>query len=290
MNNEEIETLSQTENAAPVVAKKSKKTKKPTKKTKAKTTKKTKAKKSSVKELEQSMQNVEEAVSKKKKVKKSKKKTAPVVEENTSNQVEKTTEVAVPETESSSKYDEQVKSLSDTLSSIQSYLEHSLSIMTDTRFESKDLKGIQKTMRPIDKLRMKINDAIFTQGVRGWDDTSKLLSKKHRKQTKKTNMNSGIQKKHPAHPKLAKFMISNSEDYSEGDQVSRVDALKAVAAYVKKNELQIPDDKRKFNVVDDLKELFEDANIDVMGYTQIMGNLKPFFPPAQSATTKASSS
>lgn len=263
------------QNVETVTAKKAKKVKVSAKKSKA--TKKTKKSKKSVKDLEKSMKSVEEATKKKtkkakKKVAKSSKSVVQEVEQVAS--VENAEEVVPPEVpEDDSKLEANLKSIDDSLSNIQSHLELTLKNMSDSKLESKSVKSIHKSMRAINKFCSKISDELVSQSCRRYDEASKLLSKRHRVKKSKPNMNSGIQKPHPAHPKLAKFM-----GVEEGAPVSRVDALKAVAAYVKEHNLQTESDKRRFTVVNELKELF---NVDEMGYTQIMGNLKPFFPPAE---------
>ena len=274
MSNEEI--VNQTNEN--VSTKKTKTKTKKSKSSKAKKTKTTKTKKSStktkktkksVKELESSLDAVEQVVS-----------TPEVVEKVES----VSAEVSVPETDESvedSKYEESIKSIDSSLTSVQSHLEFLLKVITECKLQSKSVKSIHKVLRPIEKIKQKISDELMYQALRRCDESTKLLSKKHRSKNKgKTNMNSGIQKPHPAHAKLAKFM-----GVEEGHPVSIVDALKAVAAYVKEHNLQTDSDKRRFKVVNELHELF---GVDEMGYTQIMGNLKPFFPPAEKSSKKSS--
>ena len=267
MSNEEIVNTVNENASAKKTKSKAKKTKtkksKSTKTAKAKKSTKTKKSKKSVKELEKSLDAVEQVVS-----------TPEVVESHSETTSSEVADVQSSVSADESKYDESIKSIENSMSIVESHIEHMLKTMESTNLTSKDLKQILRRKKGMDKGINKVGFELSTQCLRGWDASNKLLSKKHRTKGKgKTNMNSGIQKPHPAHAKLAKFMGVN-----EGDPVSRVDALKAVAAYVKEHNLQTESDKRRFKVVDELHELF---GVDEMGYTQIMGNLKPFFPPAE---------
>jgi chromatin remodeling complex protein RSC6 len=79
---------------------------------------------------------------------------------------------------------------------------------------------------------------------------------------------------HPAHPLLATFM-----GVDEGAPVSRVQALKAISTYVREHELQVQENRRTFYCKGDLHNLFPDR--ETMGYTDIMREIKPFFPAKQ---------
>ena len=59
------------------------------------------------------------------------------------------------------------------------------------------------------------------------------------------------------------------------------EALKAITNYVKEHQLQVPDHKKTFYLKGDLHTLF--PNSETMGYTDIMREIKTFFPPAQTS-------
>ena len=141
-------------------------------------------------------------------------------------------------------------------------------------FGQKELRLVNKAYKSVLKALQKVSDETLAQSLKRGEELQKLLNKRIRKNKGKSNPNSGIQKKHPAHTLLAEFLGVN-----EGDPVSRVEALKAISAYVKENNLQVPTNKKTFHLKGKLHDLFPDS--ETMGYTEIMKAIKPFFPPAQ---------
>lgn len=149
-----------------------------------------------------------------------------------------------------------------------------LSTVHSSGFGQKELRLVNKAYKSTLKALQKVQDETLAQSLKRGEELQKLLNKRIRKNKGKSNPNSGIQKKHPAHALLAEFLGVN-----EGDPVSRVEALKAISAYVKENNLQVPTNKKTFHLKGKLHDLFPDS--ETMGYTEIMKAIKPFFPPAQ---------
>lgn len=143
-------------------------------------------------------------------------------------------------------------------------------------FGQKELRLVSKAYKACLKALQKVQDETLVQSLKRGEELQKLLNKRIRKNKGKSNPNSGIQKKHPAHPMLAAFL-----SVDEGSPVSRVEALKAITNYVKEHQLQVPDHKKTFYLKGDLHTLF--PNSETMGYTDIMREIKTFFPPAQTS-------
>ena len=141
-------------------------------------------------------------------------------------------------------------------------------------FGNKELRVVGRTYKNTLKVLTRVQDELLSIALKRGDDAQRQLNKRVRKHRGKSNPNSGIQKMHPAHPLLATFM---GED--EGAPVSRVQALKAISTYVREHELQVVENRRTFYCKGDLHNLFPER--ETMGYTDIMREIKPFFPAKQ---------
>ena len=129
------------------------------------------------------------------------------------------------------------------------------------------LKDVDKKYKLIQKNVLKFNNLIHGEYYR----LITTVIKTKKKKMKRSNKNSGLQKKHLVDKKLLSFM-----NLEEGELVSRVDALRSISLYVKEHELQIPDRRVSFSIEGDLKILF--PHLKELKYTQIMGELRNFFP------------
>lgn len=141
-------------------------------------------------------------------------------------------------------------------------------------FGNKELRVVGRTYKNTLKVLTRVQDELLSIALKRGDDAQRQLNKRVRKHRGKSNPNSGIQKMHPAHPLLATFM-----GVDEGAPVSRVQALKAISTYVREHELQVVENRRTFYCKGDLHNLFPDR--ETMGYTDIMREIKPFFPAKQ---------
>jgi len=171
---------------------------------------------------------------------------------------------------------EHLDSVTSAFNQITSLSSTAFSTIHSAGFGQKELRLVSKAYKACLKALQKVQDETLVQSLKRGEELQKLLNKRIRKNKGKSNPNSGIQKKHPAHPMLAAFL-----NIDEGSPVSRVEALKAITNYVKEHQLQVPDHKKTFYLKGDLHTLF--PNSETMGYTDIMREIKTFFPPAQSS-------
>ena len=197
----------------------------------------------------------------------------PVVEETQP----ETVAVESAEEEGPSELDMKLHAVTHALSDASALVETALEVLHGAGFTQKELKAVGKEHKSLNKVLQKLQDQLFQSSLKKTDELQRLLNKKTRRNKGKSNPNSGIQKQHPCHARLAEFM-----NVDEGHPVSRVEALQAISKYVSENDLQVPEKKRTFYLKGDLVELFPDWEEQAMGYTQIMGAIKPFFPPAAS--------
>lgn len=181
---------------------------------------------------------------------------------------------ATPETTSES--NEHFDTVTSAFQQITSLSSTAFTTIHSAGFGQKELRLVSKAYKACLKALQKVQDETLVQSLKRGEELQKLLNKRIRKNKGKSNPNSGIQKKHPAHPMLAAFL-----SVDEGSPVSRVEALKAITNYVKEHQLQVPDHKKTFYLKGDLHTLF--PNSETMGYTDIMREIKTFFPPAQSS-------
>lgn len=186
----------------------------------------------------------------------------------------KSTKSSTPEVTSES--NEHFDSVTSAFNEIASLSSTAFSTIHSAGFGQKELRLVSKAYKACLKALQKVQDETLVQSLKRGEELQKLLNKRIRKNKGKSNPNSGIQKKHPAHPMLAAFL-----SVDEGSPVSRVEALKAITNYVKEHQLQVPDHKKTFYLKGDLHTLF--PNSETMGYTDIMREIKTFFPPAQSS-------
>ena len=200
---------------------------------------------------------------------------APTVTQTATPTVTATTATTTPEVVQES--NEHVDTVTSAFTQITSLSSTAFSTIHSAGFGQKELRLVSKAYRTCLKALQKVQDETLVQSLKRGEELQKLLNKRIRKNKGKSNPNSGIQKKHPAHPLLASFL-----SVDEGSPVSRVEALKAITNYVKEHQLQVPDNKKTFYLKGDLHTLF--PNSETMGYTDIMREIKTFFPPAQ--TTK----
>lgn len=196
----------------------------------------------------------------------------PVVEETQQETVE-----VVSEDEGSTELEQKLQAVTQALSDASALVQTALEVLHGAGFTQRELKVVGKENKSLSKVQQKLQDQIFQLSLKKTEELQRLLNKKTRRNKGKSNPNSGIQKQHPCHARLAEFM-----GVDEGHPVSRVEALQAISKYVSENDLQVPEKKRTFYLKDDLEVLFPDWEEDAMGYTQIMGAIKPFFPPAAS--------
>ena len=173
-----------------------------------------------------------------------------------------------------SEFSQQLQSVGNDFSEMSKLLTNVLNTVHSTGFGQRELRLVHKSCKNMFKLVNKVQDEVLTQSLKKNEELQKTITKRNRKNKGKSNPNSGIQKKHPAHDKLAEFLGVDA-----GCPVSRVEALKAVSAYVRDNNLQVETNKKTFHLKGKLSSLF--PNTEVMGYTEIMKAIKPFFPPAQ---------
>ena len=199
----------------------------------------------------------------------------PAVTQTATPTVTATTATTTPEVVQES--NEHVDTVTSAFTQITSLSSTAFSTIHSAGFGQKELRLVSKAYRTCLKALQKVQDETLVQSLKRGEELQKLLNKRIRKNKGKSNPNSGIQKKHPAHPLLASFL-----SVDEGSPVSRVEALKAITNYVKEHQLQVPDNKKTFHLKGDLHTLF--PNSETMGYTDIMREIKTFFPPAQ--TTK----
>jgi hypothetical protein len=189
-------------------------------------------------------------------------------------QVEQTTDNVELTFDAESEFSQQLQSVGNDFNEMSKLLTNVLNTVHSTGFGQRELRLVYKSCKNMSKLVNKVQDEVLTQSLKKNEELQKTITKRNRKNKGKSNPNSGIQKKHPAHDKLAEFLGVDA-----GFPVSRVEALKAVSAYVRDNNLQVETNKKTFHLKGKLSSLF--PNTEVMGYTEIMKAIKPFFPPAQ---------
>jgi chromatin remodeling complex protein RSC6 len=177
-------------------------------------------------------------------------------------------------TSAASQLNQNVQTVNETFEQLNTLVETLLKTVHSSGFAQRELRVVNKSYKNSLKNLQKVADEILAQSLKRGEDVQKLLNKRTRKNKGKSNPNSGIQKSHPAHAHLAAFM-----GMQEGDPVSRVDALKAISAYVREHDLQVPNNRRTFYLKGDLHTLFPDR--ETMGYTQIMASIGPFFNKSQ---------
>lgn len=177
-------------------------------------------------------------------------------------------------TSAASQLNQNVQTVNETFEQLNTLVETLLKTVHSSGFAQRELRLVNKSYKNSLKNLQKVADEILAQSLKRGEDVQKLLNKRTRKNKGKSNPNSGIQKSHPAHAHLAAFM-----GMQEGDPVSRVDALKAISAYVREHDLQVPNNRRTFYLKGDLHTLFPDH--ETMGYTQIMASIGPFFNKSQ---------
>jgi chromatin remodeling complex protein RSC6 len=188
--------------------------------------------------------------------------------------VEQTTDNVELTFDAESEFSQQLQSVGNDFNEMSKLLTNVLNTVHSTGFGQRELRLVYKSCKNMSKLVNKVQDEVLTQSLKKNEELQKTITKRNRKNKGKSNPNSGIQKKHPAHDKLAEFLGVDA-----GFPVSRVEALKAVSAYVRDNNLQVETNKKTFHLKGKLSSLF--PNTEVMGYTEIMKAIKPFFPPAQ---------
>jgi len=189
-------------------------------------------------------------------------------------QVEQAVDNAELTFDAESEFSQQLQSVGNDFNEMSKLLTNVLNTVHSTGFGQRELRLVHKSCKNMFKLVNKVQDEVLTQSLKKNEELQKTITKRNRKNKGKSNPNSGIQKKHPAHDKLAEFLGVDA-----GFPVSRVEALKAVSAYVRDNNLQVETNKKTFHLKGKLSSLF--PNTEVMGYTEIMKAIKPFFPPAQ---------
>lgn len=177
-------------------------------------------------------------------------------------------------TSAASQLNQNVQTVNETFEQLNALVDTLLKTVHSSGFAQRELRVVNKSYKNSLKNLQKVADEILAQSLKRGEDVQKLLNKRTRKNKGKSNPNSGIQKSHPAHAHLAAFM-----GMQEGDPVSRVDALKAISAYVREHDLQVPNNRRTFYLKGDLHTLFPDR--ETMGYTQIMASIGPFFNKSQ---------
>ena len=157
-----------------------------------------------------------------------------------------------------------INSLTQLNSSISNLYEHIKNI-SDSKEFTKVYRQYKNTRRSFTNLKMNF----LIQAVRSILDAERKSTIKER-DAKVYNPNGGLNKKRNITPELCSFL-----GYPEGEQASRVDAIRAASKYVDEQNLQIPENKRTFTVDAQLKTIFPEH--DVMKYTQIMGGLTKHF-------------
>lgn len=216
----------------------------------------------------------------------SKETVAPAVEESVS-PVETVTETATASTtetatatatetatEETTQLNQHVGTVNAVFEQINTQLDELVKTIHTSGFGPRELRAVGKSYRNTSKVLQRVQEELFSLSLKRADDFQRLLNKRTRKHKGRSNPNSGIQKMHEAHPLLATFM-----GVEEGSPVSRVQALKAISAYVREHDLQVPSNRRTFYCKGDLHNLF--PNSETMGYTDIMREIKPFFPSKQ---------
>jgi chromatin remodeling complex protein RSC6 len=203
---------------------------------------------------------------------------APAVEETVA-PVETETETATATatetaTEETTQLNEHVGTVNTVFEQINTQLDELVKTIHTSGFGQRELRAVVKSYRNTSKVLQRVHEELFSLSLKRADDFQRLLNKRTRKHKGRSNPNSGIQKMHEAHPLLATFM-----GVEEGSPVSRVQALKAISAYVREHDLQVPSNRRTFYCKGDLHNLF--PNSETMGYTDIMREIKPFFPSKQ---------
>jgi len=203
---------------------------------------------------------------------------APAVEETVA-PVETVTETAsttatATATEETTQLNQHVGTVNAVFDQINTQLDELVKTIHTSGFGPRELRAVGKSYRNTSKVLQRVQEELFSLSLKRTDDYQRLLNKRTRKHKGRSNPNSGIQKMHEAHPLLATFM-----GVEEGSPVSRVQALKAISAYVREHDLQVPANRRTFYCKGDLHNLF--PNSETMGYTDIMREIKPFFPSNQ---------
>ena len=188
---------------------------------------------------------------------------------------ESTTETATATaTEETTQLNQHVGTVNAVFEQINTQLDELVKTIHTSGFGPRELRAVGKSYRNTSKVLQRVQEELFSLSLKRADDFQRLLNKRTRKHKGRSNPNSGIQKMHEAHPLLATFM-----GVEEGSPVSRVQALKAISAYVREHDLQVPSNRRTFYCKGDLHNLF--PNSETMGYTDIMREIKPFFPSKQ---------
>ena len=207
---------------------------------------------------------------------------APAVEETvapveTVTETASTTETATATetaSEETTQLNQHVGTVNAVFEQINTQLDELVKTIHTSGFGPRELRAVGKSYRNTSKVLQRVQEELFSLSLKRADDFQRLLNKRTRKHKGRSNPNSGIQKMHEAHPLLATFM-----GVEEGSPVSRVQALKAISAYVREHDLQVPSNRRTFYCKGDLHNLF--PNSETMGYTDIMREIKPFFPSKQ---------
>lgn len=177
-------------------------------------------------------------------------------------------------TEETTQLNQHVGTVNTVFEQINTQLDELVKTIHTSGFGPRELRAVGKSYRNTSKVLQRVQEELFSLSLKRADDFQRLLNKRTRKHKGRSNPNSGIQKMHEAHPLLATFM-----GVEEGSPVSRVQALKAISAYVREHDLQVPSNRRTFYCKGDLHNLF--PNSETMGYTDIMREIKPFFPSKQ---------
>lgn len=177
-------------------------------------------------------------------------------------------------TEETTQLNQHVGTVNAVFEQINTQLDELVKTIHTSGFGPRELRAVGKSYRNTSKVLQRVQEELFSLSLKRADDFQRLLNKRTRKHKGRSNPNSGIQKMHEAHPLLATFM-----GVEEGSPVSRVQALKAISAYVREHDLQVPSNRRTFYCKGDLHNLF--PNSETMGYTDIMREIKPFFPSKQ---------
>lgn len=111
------------------------------------------------------------------------------------------------------------------------------------------------------KLFVGLNDV--TQLTKSLQDDLKSLHKSCRLMDK----NSRQKKKRPQHPLLVSGELCKFLSTKKNSQMTKADVMKGVSAYIKSNNLQLEEDKRRFKPNKDLCKLFAMSMSDAKNMT-----------------------
>ena len=142
------------------------------------------------------------------------------------------------------------------------YIEHEIVEIRQDKSKTKGIKFLRSLNKDI--------KAIQAQTVR-------VLKQKDKKPRKTSNSgNSGFNKPVPVSAELTKFA-----GWNENELHSRVDVTQYICDYIKKNNLQNPQDRRQINPDPKLKELLgisDDPGTEPLKYYSLQKYLKSHYP------------